>query len=150
VRRRRVDVWLPCRRRRSRCRDECLVLDGHVRSQVKRALIHADAGHPDHALVVGTHLRVVVIGECPEVRVDVLVELQVRVREGMRMCLVPVMDMLLRHDWSDDQTGRKCERNYCAAEQGTHAGIMGSQPRGSQTLAMNMEVTHPSLADEAS
>ena len=57
-----------------------------------------------------------------------LMGLDVAMRHGMRVCLVRIVDVLLRHDRYKDQTRRKGQHDKRSTEESTHVGIMCLQP----------------------
>lgn len=78
--------------------------------------------------MVGADLPPIVVRGCGVVRVFMLMEVDVAMRDGMRVRFVRIVNVLLRHDRHEDQTGRKGQRDKRSAEEGTHAEIMGVQP----------------------
>lgn len=99
---------------------------------MKRTLIQAGAGHPDHPLIASGYLWRVVVGRGWQVTTGVLMEVDVAMCDGVRVRLVHIVDVLLRHDRPDDQARHKGQRDKRAAKQSSHTGIMGAHPRGGQ------------------
>jgi len=133
VRRRRVDVGLT--RCLSGSTQSCggrLVKHDPVRREVERALTQADAGHPDNPLLVRRHLRCVVVRSREWLCLDVLMELDVAMRDGLRVRLVRVVDMLLGHDGSEDQTRHQGKRGERATQQNPHVANMDAHRARSQ------------------
>ena len=70
------------------------------------------AVHPDHPVVVGADLRPVVVRCCEGGgSVLVLVKVDVAVCDDMRVRLVRIVNVHLRHDGAEDQTWCQRERD---------------------------------------
>jgi len=93
---------------------------------MKRTLVQSGTGHPDQPLIVGGELWRLVAGA--RVVVSALMEVDVAVSDGMRVPPVRIVDVLRRHDRSQDQARRECERDKRAAEQRMHPGDYGCTP----------------------